>query len=152
MKLNPVLILIALLGTGIFITGCTTEDKNGEQPGLKSTTWHLTGYKDEGGEYQPLISGTEISLIILTDGKISGSAGCNGYGGIYTVEENKISFQNIYSTEIYCAIPIGTMEQETWYLTSLRDSSSYQIQNGKLDIMNENGETILTYENRIQKI
>jgi heat shock protein HslJ len=95
---------------------------------LDGTSWVLTAYGTSS-----LIPGTEITLE-CEGGEVSGSAGCNIYGGTYRVSGDSISMTDLYNTEMACMEPEGVMEQEQEFLELLRDARSFQIVDEHLQI------------------
>jgi heat shock protein HslJ len=45
----------------------------------------------------------------------------------------------------YCGTPEGVMEQEGAYLTALAQTATYKIVENRLQLLNADGKTILTY-------
>jgi heat shock protein HslJ len=106
---------------------------------LENTNWKLDSLAGEA----PLAE-TTITLR-LVDGKVGGSSGCNQYGGEYKVDEDTLSFGNIISTLIACLTPDGVMAQEQKYLKLLKSASRYQIVAQRLEIFDENDQSILEF-------
>ena len=80
---------------------------------LTGKVWQLASL---GGK-APL-SGTVISLKLTGDGKLSGSSGCNTYGGTYAAAHGSIRVSpTLVSTRMACAPAV--MTQETQYLAAL---------------------------------
>jgi len=111
----------------------------GSPPPLAGTTWVLTAYNDQ----QP-ISDRQPTLQFEA-GQVSGTTGCNHYGGSYQANDSSIAFEGIFSTEMACEEPEGIMEQESTYLEILAAAQSYQLAGGLLTIFAENDQT-LTYQ------
>jgi uncharacterized lipoprotein YbaY len=86
----------------------------------------------------PLIQGNSITLNFDHEGGVSGSSGCNTYGGNYEVSINSITFSDIYSTERACAQD-GVMEQESAYLFILTNAISYALNSDQMLIMDNFG-------------
>lgn len=77
------------------------------------------------------VSGDEaITLEFLADGKLAGSAGCNRYGGSYTLQG--IAFQTgaLFSTKMACPEP--AMQQETAYLQALDAMRYAMVSDGQI--------------------
>ena len=75
---------------------------------------------------------------------MTGSAGCNRYFGSYDSDGNRLTLGPIGVTEMYCA-PEALMDQEGAYLAALGSAASYQVADGKLQVANADGETVLTF-------
>ncbi len=111
---------------------------------LTGTTWILDSYH-ENEAVVSVITGTEISLSLDKDGKISGLAGCNNYFGAYETDGAALSFKQVGATLIYCDDPEGLMAQETTYLSLLETAASYGITGDKLSVLDASGAIILTF-------
>ena len=119
--------LLVLLTIGLAACGTKAE-------ALEDTTWVLESY---GGpvNLQAVLEGTEITALFdSAKGQVDGSAGCNGYFGGYEAKGKELSISHLASTEMWCALPEGVMEQEQEYLTVLQTAESYQIQDGQLHL------------------
>ena len=104
---------------------------------LESHSWVLRSY-----DSHPPIEGSSISLQ-FGDEQISGNAGCNHYGGGFTLKGQTISFSDIYATEMYCLDPAGVMDQEQSYLAALRDADRFEITGDVLTITTSAGQTLV---------
>jgi heat shock protein HslJ len=67
-------------------------------------------------------------------GQVNGTAGCNLYSGSYQVDETRLTFGPLASTEMWCTNPQGVMEQEQAYLKALDKAERYEIKGGMLHI------------------
>jgi heat shock protein HslJ len=111
----------------LILSACSGISQAGEPP-LEGTAWVLTSYNDS----LP-IDGTQTT-IQFEDGEVSGSAGCNHYGGSYQIKGDTIRFEGLYSTEMACMDPPGVMEQEQAYLDLLRSSERIEMSDDLLTI------------------
>ena len=94
---------------------------------LDGTSWELYAIS----KHFP-VEGSNIT-IAFEDGQVSGSAGCNSYGGEYQVNEKKIEFGMLASTLMACVDP-AMMEQETMFLQMLGDAHRFELVDGQLQI------------------
>jgi len=112
-----------VLAIAIFVlsllSGCGAKDP------LAGTEWVLVDLGDRLPQ-----EGTSVTLA-FKDGQAYGSAGCNSYGGEYTLKGDEISFGAMASTLMACSDQ-GVMEQETLYLQRLAQASTYSLENGML--------------------
>ena len=106
---------------------------------LRDTAWELESLT--GSDVLP---GTTITLKFSGD-QVSGSAGCNQYGGSYQAGENSLSVGDVFSTEMGCLEPEGILEQEGVYLTALSVAATYQITADRLEIFDEAGAQVLVF-------
>ena len=94
----------------------------------------------EQGNLKEIIEGTEITATFnSSEGQVSGSAGCNIYGGRYQITGSMLSFSEIYFTEMACMSPEGVMEQEQEFLTLLSSAQSFQADDTTLTIFCSGG-------------
>ncbi|WP_420645390.1 META domain-containing protein [Candidatus Leptofilum sp.] len=122
----------------IFLTACAGANRDNVAQ-LEGKTWTLTAYDNS----QP-IAGHQPT-ILFEDGEISGSTGCNHYGGTYQSENDTIQFEQIFSTEMACLEPVELMEQERLYLEALTMVSRYELENEILTFFSDSN-SLLTFE------
>lgn len=95
--------------------------------------WKLTAYGPAGAP-TPAVEGVEAGLTFNEDGTVSGTSGCNGLGGDYTVEGDRITFGEFVSTLMACDAPI--MEQEEAAHQVMTGTATYKIEGDTLTITN----------------
>jgi len=83
--------------------------------GLDGTSWTLRGFRD-GDLFDPVPEDIEINLTFDGD-SVSGSAGCNNFMGIFTVDGDVLSFGPLAGTKMLC--PPQVMQQEDLFLTQM---------------------------------
>ena len=93
---------------------------------------------------QEPLAGSTLTAI-FEDGRVGGQAGCNSYGGPYSVSGQKLTISDLAQTLLACMEPAGLMEQESAFLQTLSQAASYSIAGDRLEIQNAAGETILTF-------
>lgn len=93
--------------------------------------WRLTSY-GEGNTLASALPDAEAGLTFNEDGTVTGTSGCNEFGGNYTVEGNQITFSEVVSTLILCDTPI--MEQEEAMQQVLSENATYQIEGNTLTL------------------
>jgi len=132
MKLKLILACV-LFATSILFFACAGVEE--DTVAIEDTTWVLESYGEQENQ-QAVLEGTEITATFESaEGQIKGSAGCNSYFGDYQVDKNKLSISMVAHTEMYCMEPEGVMEQETQYLRLLSTAESYEVIEGKLQII-----------------
>lgn len=119
---KQIVVALIILGAilAALLTSCSSTEAQAADP-LDGTDWQLQYYRKTAP-----ITGTTITAR-FADGQISGSAGCNTYGGVYQVDGSEISISEIYFTEMACMEPEGIMEQEGLYLGYLGDAYKFQL-------------------------
>ena len=126
---NTIKVLLAIfLVSALWLAACGAGAE-----ALEDKTWVLESY-GEPDSLKTVLEDTEINITFDSDeGKVTGSAGCNGYFGEYEVSGNKLSFPGpIGSTLMSCGEEID--EQEILYLSALEDTESFKIEGDKLTI------------------
>jgi heat shock protein HslJ len=110
---------------------------------LEDTAWTLTAINGT-----PVIEGTQPYLVFEKD-SAGGSAGCNNTGGEYKVKGNRLTFDYLFNTEMYCMDPEGVMDQESHFLNNLSNAATFEISGNQLVIETQDGGQ-LTFVNRPQ--
>lgn len=142
-------ILFALgFGAGLLIlSACSSSaGQQGDQRDLTGTMWSLTTFMDKG-----LVPGSGITIEFASEGKVSGSSGCNRYAGVYKTDGNSIVISSpLASTMMAC--PQEIMDQETAYLKALGDVKTYTATKDQLTLLDASGKTLMVYEAQSQEL
>jgi heat shock protein HslJ len=93
---------------------------------LPGTSWNATGINNGRAAVTSLVQGTHVTLAFGTDGRASGSAGCNNYTAPYTVDGSVLRLGPAAATRLMCAQP-GVMEQEQAFLKALETVATAQF-------------------------
>jgi len=98
-------------------------------------TWRLVSYGDPDN---PTPAAPDVDTSIeFKDGQVNGNVGCNGFGGTYEIDGDKIKFSDVVSTLMFCEGPVG--DQESGTLAVLRDSATYVLDGDTLTITSADG-------------
>jgi len=84
-----------------------------------------------------------VASIDFASGQVSGSSGCNTFGGTYTVDGDALSFGPLASTQMACDAPKGLVE--SLVLERLGQVAGYSVTATELLLTDANGETLLRY-------
>jgi heat shock protein HslJ len=101
--LAPILLVVLLAGCA-GTPGATSPDPN--PASVEGRTFLST--KVEG---QVLVPGSRIRLG-FENGSVSGSGGCNTFGGAYRIDDGRLATDQMFTTEMACDQPL--MAQDTW--------------------------------------
>ena len=105
-----------------------------ELPGSK---WVVTGYNNgKEAVTGPAVDST-LTVAFGTDGKIGGNGGVNTFSGEFESGEKSVKIGPLASTMM--AGPPELMTQETAYLAALQNSTTWEIQSGKLTMRDASG-------------
>lgn len=102
------------------VSACSAGSKS---PSLVGK-WKLTSYGPADSP-TPAVADVDANLEFKNDGNVSGSSGCNGFGGTYEVKDSQITFSPIVSTLMACDEP--RMTQENAVFQVLKDDVEYKI-------------------------
>lgn len=105
------------------------------QDPLAGTSWMLTSIGNQG-----VVPGSNVTLS-FQDGRASGNAGCNSYGGEYQLKGDTLKIEQLVSTLMACA-DSSMMDQETTYLEFLRNAQRFELADGQLQIYRSDGEAL----------
>lgn len=120
--------LISLLMLMLFAGGCTLP---GSTQMLSEPDWKISEYGNADSPI-PAVPNVSTSIKFGQDGKLSGSAGCNLFSGVFKISGNQIVFGEMVSTLMACEGPI--MQQEIAVLNILTGNCSYTLEQGLLTI------------------
>ncbi len=106
--------------------------------GLADKNWTLVSYGDPAAPTPVVEGGQPVTLLFSATG-VSGSGGCNGYGGSfqYDATSGTVSFSQLVHTLIACDQPI--LDQENAYFDALSKATSYVINGTQLQINYDGG-------------
>jgi heat shock protein HslJ len=140
------LTLALLLPFALAACGSHTETATATTAGapspLEKTTWLLQAY---GAADKPtsILAGTEVTATFgATAGKVTGSAGCNGYGGSYREAGTMLTVSDVIATKKFCSEPAGVMDQEQQYLNLLQAAERFQVTGRTLEIFTAEGKLL----------
>ncbi len=143
-------IVFAGLGlcAGLFVLAACAPSTSpqGAAADLTSPIWGLSTLMGKG-----IAPDAGISIQFTSDGKASGSAGCNRYSGTYTVSGNKMQISSpLATTTMACAQEI--MDQENAYLKALGEVKSYSVSGEQLALKDGSHNDLLVYEAQSQAL
>lgn len=102
---------------------------------LNETSWELASVDGAAA-----VTDVKVTAV-FKDGQVSGTGGCNSYGGKYEVSGDRIQISEIVSTLMACSGE-GVMDQEASFLGNLEKAESFKLSEGKLEIVTSDGKTV----------
>ena len=99
---------------------------------LENTYWKLVAIGDRPAQVQP---NEREAYLLLLDGRVSGSSGCNKLMGGYTRAPNELHVGPLNSTRVTC-LP-GMMDQEASLIAVFARATRYRITGDMLDLMED---------------
>lgn len=118
----------------VLIAGCSSPSG----AGLTGPTWTVASLSGVGVD-----PSVKITAVFGTDGKISGSGGCNSYSASYTTSGKNLTVQSPGSTMMSCGEAVDKQESDYFYL--LEGDSTYEIKGDKLTIKDSSGQPTIEY-------
>ncbi|MDG6256004.1 MAG: META domain-containing protein [Methanomicrobiaceae archaeon] len=126
--------------------GCTAGTSTpASVAALTGPCWYLDAYLGEDGSLVAVLPGTEISARFDNGGRVTGSAGCNGYGGDYRLDGRVLTVSSVARTLMLCLEPDGIMEQEARFIDLLGSAAGCRIEDDRLIITDAAGTTTLVF-------
>ena len=104
---------------------------------LEGTSWELESYAGT-----PVLEGTTLTAA-FRDGRLSGSSGCNSYGGAYRVQGQDLEVEDLFATLMACLGPEGILDQEARFLALLGEARDFELAGGRLTILASGGEALV---------
>jgi heat shock protein HslJ len=128
-------------GTSLTLTG----------PDGQPTLVYAKAFKFGGTSWQlATIDGAEVAAVVTAtlqfgeDGQVSGSGGCNTYGGPFTVKGHQIDIGPLISTRMAC--PAAQTAVETAFLGGLEEVVSWKVGGGRLTLLGPKGKPTLVFD------
>jgi len=110
---------------------------------LAATSWHVTGINNGKDAVVSLVAGSTVTMNFATDGKVSGSGGCNNYSSTYTQNGGKLTFAAAAATRRMC-LASGVMEQEHAFFKALESVATARMEGDQLELRTPDGALALS--------
>jgi heat shock protein HslJ len=101
---------------------------------LAGASWQVTAVNNGRQAVVGVLAGTSLTMVFGTDGKLSGSAGCNQYHASYRAEGGALSIDMPAATRMLCAQPEGRMAQEALFLAALASATQARREGDRLEL------------------
>ena len=138
--MKRIIIFLTIFTGVIILAACASSASD-----LTSKVWALTELNGA-----PLPAGVGISAQFTSDGKVSGSAGCNRYTGTYTLSGNSITFSSMATTMMMCDESV--MAQESAYLSALGEAKTYTVKGDQLTLVGSDKTSLAVYKAESQDL
>jgi heat shock protein HslJ len=134
---------------GLLIVGVAACGSDGGSSSTSSASTGPAGSSLDGTQWSLRNSasfdtmGVAVTLE-FADGRVSGTGGCNNYGGPYRVSGSNLTIgPELVSTKIACPAPADGVEQR--YLEVLPTVKQYRVAGDKLQLADADGKTLLEF-------
>jgi heat shock protein HslJ len=126
-------IVVALVAVGVVMATRGVNQAMAEPAGLDGTAWQLVSWSDPAA-----LPNAPITLEVA-DGSVSGSGGCNTYGGPVTLTDSDFIPGNLFTSLKFC---FDTSEAEGIYLSLLNTVTAWQMDNDQLVLTSQGVEAL----------
>jgi heat shock protein HslJ len=106
---------------------------------LAGTSWQVTAVNNGRQAVAGVLAGTSLTMAFGSDGKLSGSAGCNNYHAAYRDDGGTLRIDRPAATRKMCAQPEGLMAQEAQFLAALASATSARREADRLELRTDTG-------------
>ena len=106
---------------------------------LAGTRWTVTEING-----QPMLENAPVTME-FNESEVGGKAACNSYFATYTVNGDRLTFDAIGQTEMYC-MDEGVMDMETLFLRSLSKTDTFVVDGSQMTITLTDGGSIVLVE------
>lgn len=127
--LLPVLSLLVM-----FLFQCKSAENTTSTASLENTYWKLA--EMNGMPVETPENSREVHMVLAAEKEekhLRGFGGCNGLGGGYTLDGNKIKF-TVITTKMFC----DRMDVENYFTKALNEADSYLIKGETLELYQGN--------------
>jgi heat shock protein HslJ len=106
---------------------------------LAGTAWQVTSVNNGRQAVVGVLEGTRLTMAFGSDGKLSGSAGCNNYQAAFQAGGGALRIDPPTATRMMCGQPEGRMAQEAQFLAALASATSSRREADRLELRTATG-------------
>ncbi|WOE31198.1 MULTISPECIES: META domain-containing protein [unclassified Acinetobacter] len=148
------LLIASLLSSSLALMGCqsnmATSSANittNNLTLLQSTTWIATKIGNDPIQYAQNSAPRASLKFDATTHRVTGTDGCNRLMGNYTVEKDRIQFEQMATTRMAC---LNNNHLDQKFNQALAKVTHYQVFGNTLKLLDRHGNPLLEFENIIQ--
>lgn len=123
-------------------SGTTLATFAAQPTSLAGTSWQVTNVNNGRGGVTGVRQGTSLTLDFGTDGKLSGSGGCNRFRATYQTEGKTVTIGPAAATRRMCPDPV--MEQESWFFAALTGTRTLRFEGDRVELRTETGSLMVS--------
>jgi heat shock protein HslJ len=134
--------VVMLAVVTVAASSCASRNPRVAEPDvpLVGTLWRLETMGADNPVVTPLLSEMRID----SDGRASGTTGCNEFSGTATIDGYGITFSPLVTTRRACEDPV--MKQEAAFLKALESARSWSIDGRHLDLFDSRRHSVIRFE------
>jgi heat shock protein HslJ len=111
---------------------------------VAGTAWRVTGYNNGKQAVVSVAAETIVTMAFSSDGRVSGSAGCNNYMATYTADGDRLTIGPAAATKKLCGQPAEVMEQEQLVLKALELVATARLEGDRLELRSAAGALVFS--------
>jgi heat shock protein HslJ len=111
---------------------------------ITENPWVLQSFGNPDGSTTPVMNGTTITAKFSTDGKLTGSGGCDQYSGRYMVQSTLMVISRVTTTSMACADAQATLQEQQYY-AAIEDAAALRVHDRVLTLYSPDGKPILVF-------
>jgi len=92
------LIIMAITAAVVLLSACSPS---AQAPDMAGTSWKLVSY-GPNNDQTPALEGVQTRLSFDPEGQVSGTFGCNSFGGDYSQDGDTLTFGPLMATLMAC--------------------------------------------------
>jgi heat shock protein HslJ len=131
------LFIIGITAAVVLLSACSPT---AQAPDMAGTSWRLVSYGPNNAQ-TPVLEGVQTKLAFDLEGKVSGTFGCNSFGGDYSQDGYTLTFGPIMSTLMACDEALN--KQESAGFAALQGEVQFIIDGDTLSIHTPDGNLLL---------
>ncbi|WP_200388881.1 META domain-containing protein [Thiocapsa imhoffii] len=112
---------------------------------LLGVNWRLAQLNKGQGALSSPLQGTEISMTLTPEGRLSGSDGCNRYVSAYALQDDSLTIRPVGTTRMTCRARPAVADQAEAYLATLSQVRRYRVDGRELWLSDEYGQTLARF-------
>jgi len=142
------MISLAVVLMGILIVMVFFMNLSGQEAtaatAITQHRWSLQSYLGPDGTTVPALNSSPVTAMFTSDGRLTGSGGCNQYSARYLVKETLMVVSGITTTKMNCPGG-GVMLQEGRFYSLLEETAALRVHDRVLTLYNTAGEPLLVF-------
>jgi heat shock protein HslJ len=120
------------------LISCTSSDTQKSQVNLLHDIWALDSLYGEKVIIEENTRNLPVLELYVKDERVHGNTGCNTIDGKLDIDNNKIKFLNLVTTEMACS---NNIEQE--FLSALKKVNNYKLEKMRLFLFEDDKELLV---------
>lgn len=111
---------------------------------ITENTWALRSFQNPDGTAKPVLNGTTITATFSSDGKLTGSGGCNQYSARYMVRSTLMVVSRVTSIATACQDKNAILQEEQ-FSASIENAAALRVHDHVLTLYDTEGRPLLVF-------